>query len=129
MENHALGDVRFLRRMTTRPATRGLTARPQNENLARPPLPGRSTSGTGVTVDPAKMLTLKRKAEGVAEGSKAPKKRSALGEITNVSNGGCGGGSRQMTVIVLIFHLYSCHMFYTCILFYFASFVLLNSPK
>lgn len=75
--------------MNTRPATRGLTARPQNsviqnENLARPPLPGRTTTAApGLTLDPNKLLTLKRKAEGVPEGSKATKKRSALGEITN----------------------------------------------
>ncbi|XP_045137869.1 G2/mitotic-specific cyclin-B3-like isoform X2 [Portunus trituberculatus] len=68
--------------MNTRPATRGLTARPQNENLTRPPLPGRA-HGPSMAVDKAKVLTLKRKAEGVPEGTKAPKKRSALGEITN----------------------------------------------
>ncbi|KAG0693502.1 hypothetical protein GWK47_027464 [Chionoecetes opilio] len=61
--------------MNTRPATRGLTSRSQNslvvnENLSRPPLPGRAKEGL--------LGNLKRKAEGVAEGSKVPKKRSAL---------------------------------------------------
>lgn len=72
--------------MSSRPATRGLSTRPQNaiqnENLTRPPLPNRA-HGPATVVDKAKALTLKRKAEGVPDGSKAPKKRSALGEITN----------------------------------------------
>uniref|UniRef100_A0A0P4WGL0 Uncharacterized protein n=1 Tax=Scylla olivacea TaxID=85551 RepID=A0A0P4WGL0_SCYOL len=72
--------------MSSRPATRVLTTRSlnaiQNENLARPPLPNR-THVPGAAVDKAKVLNLKRKAECVPEGTKASKKRSALGEITN----------------------------------------------
>ncbi|XP_050687853.1 G2/mitotic-specific cyclin-B3-like [Eriocheir sinensis] len=72
--------------MTTRAGTRGLSARSQNkmimnENLARPPLPGRATSST--TAGVLQGISLKRKAEAAPDGTKAPKKRSALGEITN----------------------------------------------
>ena len=92
--------------MTTRPATRGLSNRPQNENLTRPPLPGRANTTAGVGLDPVKMLTLKRKAEGVPEGSKAPKKRSALGEITNVRND--GGVCFMCMCIIIVFSGFEC---------------------
>lgn len=60
-----------------------LGVRRQNENLARPPLPGK-VGGTNFLRDTTnKVLGLKRKAEGAPQDEKATKKRSAFGDITN----------------------------------------------
>lgn len=60
-----------------------LAVKRQNENLARPPLPGK-VGGTNFLRDTTnKVLGLKRKAEGAPQDEKATKKRSAFGDITN----------------------------------------------
>ena len=53
----------------------------QNENVARPPLPGKGFLRETTN----KVFGLKRKAENVIDNNKATKKRSAFGDITNVS--------------------------------------------
>lgn len=81
--------------MTTRINTRGQVGKVlanktgglkvQNENLARPPLPGKATSSNFLRDTTNKVLGLKRKADGAPDEEKATKKRSAFGDITNVS--------------------------------------------
>ncbi|CAL4123934.1 unnamed protein product [Meganyctiphanes norvegica] len=55
----------------------------QNENLARPPLPGKVGGSNFLRDTTNKVLGLKRKAEGAPQDEKATKKRSAFGDITN----------------------------------------------
>ncbi|XP_042878470.1 G2/mitotic-specific cyclin-B3-like isoform X2 [Penaeus japonicus] len=79
--------------MTTRINTRGQVGKVlanktgglkvQNENLARPPLPGKATSSNFLRDTTNKVLGLKRKADGAPDEEKATKKRSAFGDITN----------------------------------------------
>lgn len=79
--------------MTTRINTRGQVGKVltnkagglkvQNENLARPPLPGKAGASSFLRDTTNKVLGLKRKADGAPEEEKATKKRSAFGDITN----------------------------------------------
>ncbi|XP_037786045.1 G2/mitotic-specific cyclin-B3-like [Penaeus monodon] len=55
----------------------------QNENLARPPLPGKAGASSFLRDTTNKVLGLKRKADGAPDEEKATKKRSAFGDITN----------------------------------------------
>lgn len=79
--------------MATRASTRGQVGKVlaskngglkiQNENLSRPPLPGKATSTNFLRDTTNKVLGLKRKADGALDEEKATKKRSAFGDITN----------------------------------------------